>query len=111
MARFGVDVPEFGQGKHVAVEFRGTELEVHCRLTDIYRSKGARYWEAIYREGFSSREKTVIGGEEVSMLNPTLNVLYVFVHLFYHLLVNSFQFYQYFCCKKQYNSQFLELLI
>ena len=87
MSRFGVDVPEFGQGKHVAVELRGTELEVHCRLTDIYRSKGARYWEAIYREGFSSCEKTVIGGEEVSMLNPTLNVLYVFVHLFYHLLI------------------------
>ena len=86
-SRFGIDVPDFGQGKHVAVEFCGTELEVHSRLTDIYRNKGSRYWADIYLEGFSSCEKTVIGGDEVSMLNPTLNVLYVFVHLFYHLLI------------------------
>ena len=85
--RFDIEVPEFGRGKHVGVEFRDTELEVHGRLTDIYRRKGARYWEDVYGKAFSSCRKLNIGGEEVSVLNPTLNALYVFVHLFYHLLI------------------------
>lgn len=74
--------------KHAeGVVHNGVDFEIHRRLTDIYRKKGFDYWENLYRQSFHSCKYVDINEVQVPVLEPTLNVLYVFVHMFYHLVL------------------------
>ncbi|MBQ8047191.1 MAG: nucleotidyltransferase family protein [Prevotella sp.] len=84
---WGLELPPKGSGKHVSVEYNGTELEVHHRLNDFASKVHQRYWDGLYDTCFSIAETVDIGGTPVKKLPPTLEVLFVFVHMYYHLLV------------------------
>ena len=86
-SEFGLTLPPFGKGKHVSTTFGSTEVEVHSRLNDFASKRHQRAWNELYENAFDSHATVMIGGVPVKTLSATLNVLYVFVHYYYHLLV------------------------
>lgn len=65
----------------------GIAYELHNRLTLFANPWHARYWERVVMPEILANAYTVdINGCQVPTLAPTYNVLYVFVHIFQHLI-------------------------
>ena len=59
-------------------------LEMHQRLLHFYNQRKDAYWEKLLRE--TPRVTVAIEGYEVKTLHPTVHSLYVFLHLWHHLV-------------------------
>ena len=68
---------------HVEFEYKGILFEQHHTLIKLYDKEKNEYWERLMKEPFDSME---VEGVTVSVLPPTLHSLYVFLHLYHHLL-------------------------
>ena len=68
---------------HVEFEYKGILFEQHHTLIKLYDKEKNEYWERLMKETFKSME---IEGVPVSVLSPTLHSLYIFLHLYHHLL-------------------------
>ena len=68
---------------HVEFEYKGVLFEQHHTLIKLYDKEKNEYWERLMKETFKSME---IEGVPVSVLSPTLHSLYIFLHLYHHLL-------------------------
>ncbi len=68
---------------HVEFEYKGILFEQHHTLIKLYDKEKNRYWESLMREPYGAME---IEGVPVSVLSPTLHSLYIFLHLYHHLL-------------------------
>ena len=68
---------------HVEFEYKGVLFEQHHTLIKLYDKEKNEYWERLMKETFKSME---IEGVTVSVLSPTLHSLYIFLHLYHHLL-------------------------
>ena len=71
------------------VEFRhnGIEYEMHRKMTLFMYPKHSRYWEnVVMPEILENLGVARINGYDVKTLSPVHNVLYVFVHIFQHLI-------------------------
>lgn len=84
---FGADLSPLNTHRHQSTEILGSVVEVHNRLVDLNSSKHRRYWDKIYSNCFQQFETVEINGKSVRTLDATRNVLYVFQHLYFHLLV------------------------
>lgn len=63
----------------------GTALyELHTYLIDFGSNRHKRYWEKTLTE--STPIYIIIGGAQVAVMEPTLYVAYVFIHLFFHFV-------------------------
>ncbi len=69
---------------HVSFDHEGVTYEGHFALTSFYRKKKNRYWAQLLGEDKGSM--AMIDGMEVRTLSHTLHVLFVFVHLYSHLM-------------------------
>lgn len=69
---------------HVSFEYEGVTYEGHFALTRFYSKKKNRYWQQLV-DGDSGCT-VVINGMEVRTLSPTLHALYIFIHLYNHLM-------------------------
>ena len=73
--------------KHIEWEKNGISYEMHRRLNDFSSKKHQRYWdEVVMKEAWIQPFTVEINGYKVPTLAPLYNVLYVFVHLFYHFI-------------------------
>lgn len=70
--------------KHIHFDYKGVIYEGHFSLASLYGSKRDAYWQNLL-DG-DKATKVNINGENISTLSPTLHVLYVFLHLYHHLL-------------------------
>lgn len=68
---------------HVEFEYKGVLFEQHHTLIKLYDKEKNEYWRGLMKETFKSME---IEGVPVSVLSPTLHSLYIFLHLYHHLL-------------------------
>lgn len=71
------------------IEFRrdGVAYEMHKKLTLFANPKHSRYWEKVVMpEILAHPYWESIDGNDVPTLAPTYNVLYVFIHIFQHLI-------------------------
>ena len=76
---------ESGNGEfHDAFDFHGVNFEMHHTLTHFYHQDKDIYWKKILSE--TPYYKVKINGCNVSTLPPTIHSLYVFIHLYHHLL-------------------------
>lgn len=81
---WNVEPEQEHSNKHVHYEKEGVAYEGHFLLTTLYGKERDLYWNKLLME---DRETTVdIDGVAVSTLSPTLHVLYIFLHLYHHLL-------------------------
>lgn len=73
--------------KHVEWEKKGISYEMHRRLNDFASKKHQRYWDnVIMNEAWVNPWTVEINDYPVPTLAPTYNVLFVFVHLYYHFI-------------------------
>lgn len=70
--------------KEIAFTHNGTLYELHTYLIDFGSNKHKQYWEKQLSE--SNPSSIMIDGEEVKVMDPTLYVTYVFLHLFFHFV-------------------------
>ena len=80
---WGVTYEEKEGHHHVEFEYKGVTLEQHHKLIKLYDKKKEGYWDKLMHDAFCEQE---IGGVKVLVLSPTLHSLYIFLHLYHHLL-------------------------
>ena len=81
------DIKRYGSEIHIEFEWHGVPIEVHQRLTSFVRKRHQDYFNQLLNtdEGMV----VMVDGNEVKTLNPTLNALYIFIHLFFHLVTEG----------------------
>ena len=88
--------------KHVEWKKDGVQYEMHRMLTKFAYPKHQRYWDRVVMPevlasndsvGIRTQDPTLLHQTEYSyavpILPPTINVLYTFVHIFYHLIIEG----------------------
>ena len=88
--RLNIDMCHNKSKKHDNFEIEGFAFEMHSDLTDFGYWKYQKFWNSFIDEEINNHPTTVeIEGEPVKTLSPTLDALYIFVHAFYHLILNG----------------------
>lgn len=81
---------ENGTAKHIEFKINDVQYELHSKLTEFSYGKHQEYWERILEKDIKERKCFVrIGDAEVPVLSPTINALYLFCHIFHHLVSNG----------------------
>lgn len=76
--------------KDVQYERDGVEYEMHRMMLSLASPKHRRYWEqVVIPEILSTPWSVNINGCEVPTLAPMHNILYVFAHIFEHLILDG----------------------
>lgn len=79
-----IDLPKNLAEKEVSFTHGKTLYELHTYLIDFGCSRHKSYWENVQAKNRSIY--IIIDGEQVAVLEPTLYVAYVFIHLFFHFI-------------------------
>lgn len=80
------EIPSKLKEKEYGYEHNGITYELHTRLIDFGCKKHRILWEDQISKEWLENYCVNIGGVEVCTLSPTLNVVYLFVHLFFHFI-------------------------
>ncbi len=83
-AEWGIKAEVNNSDKHVDFTRNDVTLEGHFSLLSLYSKRTRLYWQKIVEE--DKGESNTIDGNEVKTLSPTLHTLYVFMHLYHHLM-------------------------
>lgn len=84
--RLNVLLPEKMLEKEIPFEHNAVIYELHTWLTNFGCKKHRETWEELMSEERKKGYTVEIGGENIMTLSPTMNVAYVFLHLFFHLM-------------------------
>ena len=81
---------ENNSAKHIEFKMNGVQYELHSKLTEFSYGKHQEYWESILDRDIRDNNCVVrINDTDVPVLSPTINALYIFCHIFYHLIING----------------------
>lgn len=69
---------------HFHFEHNGITFEMHFRLFLFYQKRKIEYWEYVLHQAIGY--KVTIGSTNVATIEPTVHALYVFLHLYHHLV-------------------------
>lgn len=72
--------------KEVSFRLNSIVYELHTYLITFGSSLNARYWDNLIEQSWNERYYVDIQGSKVRVLPPTIYVVYVFLHLFFHFL-------------------------
>lgn len=82
------DISFTALSKHFAFSHEGVEFEMHRRLIDFLSKRNRDYWQWLFDTALDNNlHQIVVNHKPIPVFNATLNVLYVFVHLYMHLLI------------------------
>ncbi|WP_028910897.1 nucleotidyltransferase family protein [Prevotella sp. AGR2160] len=82
----GKDLDAVDEGKHVEVMIDGVDFEFHHTLAQLYRPAHQQWFNKRIDDAIAARtDEAVILGTAVPTLAPTENLLFVFMHFFFHL--------------------------
>ena len=81
--RLQIEMGAWDDTKHLQYRWEGVEYEMHSSLTVFGSRKHQRYWDSVINED-SLAETISINGEKISVLNSTINAVFLFVHCFSH---------------------------
>lgn len=84
---WGIDLPPITKKRHVEVDYCGTDLEVHIRLLDLPTRSQFRYWNELYAGCLEHVDTVQLNEVPVATLQPTLNLLFVFMHMYNHFMM------------------------
>lgn len=73
-----------GSEKHADYDYNGNRYEAHFLLTDLHSEKRNDYLQRIIDNDI--RSKVAINGTPVRTFSPTLHSLYIFLHIYFHLI-------------------------
>lgn len=82
----GEKLIKYSDGKHVEFMRNDVFFELHDILSQFSTRSHQRYFDQLIEDVIRESNTTVvIDGYNVKTLPPTYNILYTFIHLFYHL--------------------------
>lgn len=85
--RLGIVMKHNGSERHDTFDIEGYTFEMHSDLTIFSAPSHQRYWNSFIDEELKDNPLQLpISNEPVSVLPPTINALYIFVHLFVHFI-------------------------
>ena len=88
--RMHLDICDTHSEKHVEFTVKDIDFEMHRMLTVFAHPGHQRYWEqTVMPEIWGNVAHTDILGQRVPVLSPTHEVLYTFVHIFFHLIIEG----------------------
>ena len=84
--QIGKTIPDTKE-KHINFQGNGVEYEMHHRLADFYYAPHQRYFSEVVDKALRERPMRVkINGVDIPTLPPDLNVLFTYIHMFFHLI-------------------------
>ena len=82
-----VTITDDHSGQHLEFTKDGVPFEMHYHTAVFASGSKQRYWDELIESYFEEvLDHIVINGVEVPTLPPTLNVIYLFVHIYHHFL-------------------------
>lgn len=79
-----VELPSKLLEREIAYNWRDVVFELHTSLIDFSCKKHQQYWDKLVIDSWQERTAVNIEGVRVKTLSPTLNAVYIFLHLFTH---------------------------
>ena len=73
-----------GSEKHADYDYQGNRYEPHYILTDLHNKKNNTYLKKLVEDDLGA--EVDIQGARVKTFSPTLHALYIFLHLYFHLV-------------------------
>lgn len=90
------DLDEDTAERHINFQLDKLQYEMHRKMAIPACPKHRRYWERVVMPEIWNTATTVnINGQEVPTLSPVYNMLYVFVHIYQHLMSEGIGFRQF----------------
>ena len=87
---WGVEFDTANSDHHLHFDYKGVTFELHYALESFYNNQKDNYWEKLIEKDKGC--EVMIGDKPVKTLSPMLHTLYVFLHLYHHLMNSSFAF-------------------
>ncbi|WP_262288836.1 nucleotidyltransferase domain-containing protein [Hallella absiana] len=82
-----VTITDDHSGQHLEFTKDGVPFEMHYHTAVFASGSKQRYWDELIESYFDDiLDHVVINGVEVPTLPPTLNSIYLFVHIYHHFL-------------------------
>lgn len=81
---WGGDAEIHGSEKHADFQYDGNIYEAHFILTDLLSHERNKYFQEVVDKDEGAT--VIIDGHEIKTLSSSLHVLYVFLHLWFHLM-------------------------
>ena len=81
-----VQFPEIMKEKEMDFKSNDIIYELHTRLIDFGCKKHQQVWEDLIKEEWEKDYYVAIGENKVKTLSPTTNAVYLFLHLYFHLI-------------------------
>ena len=82
-----VTITDDHSGQHLEFTKDGIPFEMHYHTAVFASGSKQRYWDELIESYFDDvLDHVEINGVEVSTLPPTLNAIYLFVHIYHHFL-------------------------
>lgn len=88
--RLGIKINDLSAMKDVSFVWKGVTYEMHKRITYFCYPQHERYWrQTVMPEILTQPYSVKINGYDVPTLSPTHNALFIFVHIFQHLIADG----------------------
>ena len=81
---WGVKYDDTDSDMHLHFDYKEVTFEMHFSLTSFYNKRKDDYWQNLLRK--DNGIEVIIDGKSVKTLSPNLHILYVFIHLYHHLM-------------------------
>lgn len=81
-----VQFPAVMKEKELGFKYNGILYELHSRLIDFGCKGHQVIWENLIGEEWKKDCFMAIGEDKVKTLSPTINAVYLFLHLYFHLI-------------------------
>lgn len=81
-----VQFPEVMKEKELGFQYNHITYELHARLIDFGCKKHQNVWESLIAEEWIKNYDVEIDGVKVRTLSPTVNAVYLFLHLYFHII-------------------------
>ena len=86
----GLLINDLHSSKDVCFSIDGIVYEMHRKITLFCYPSHSRYWEGVVMKEIMRESYMVfINGEQVPTLAPTYNAIFIFVHIFQHLIADG----------------------
>ncbi len=84
--QFAVSLPARMIEREIEFTHGGVLYELHTSLRDWAKKRHQKVWDTLMEKEWEEKYCVEIEGVSVRTLSPTLNVAYVFIHLFFHFI-------------------------
>lgn len=94
---WGIEEDADKEERHVSFDYKNVSYEGHFSLVMFHNKRRDRYWQQLMDESLNHSEKVSVkvDGMEVRTLPHTIHTVFIFIHIFVHLMEQGVGFRQF----------------